>query len=167
MKSGYVTHTERAPSCAGCVYQTDAARCCARCHTINCSRQCQKAHWTSGGHKKAYKGIARARRDTDLEVQTRALARVAHMSGGAPDDEHCLICLDRGDAADPLLRGCACRGSCGWTHVTCLIIKTAEVMMTLAPWVSCSTCKQEFTGLVQLRLVIALWAKYAPMVETN
>ena len=37
---------------------------------------------------------------------------------------------------------------------------------TSTPWVFCSTCKQRFTGLVQLRLAIALWAKYA-RVETN
>ena len=43
------------------------------------------------------------------------------MSGGAPGDARCLLCLDGGDAADPLVQGCACRGSFGWTHVTCLI----------------------------------------------
>ena len=52
--------------------------------------------WTSGGHKKVCEGIARARRDTNLEAQSRALARVSHMSGGAPDDARCIFCLDRG-----------------------------------------------------------------------
>ena len=31
----------------------------------------------------------------------------------------------------------------------------------------CSTCKHQFTDLVKLRLVVALWAKYAPAEETN
>ena len=95
------------------------------------------------------------------------------MSGGAPDDAHCLTCLDRGDAADPLLRGCACRGSSGWTHATCLV-KSAEAAREPPPgeptfnaWHFCPTCKQEFTGLVQLRLAIALWAKHARVVETD
>ena len=34
-------------------------------------------------------------------------------------------------------------------------------------WVSCATCKQRFTGLVELRPAIALWAKYARAVETD
>ena len=94
-------------SCAGCTEQTDANLSCARCRTPYCSRECQKAHWGAGGHKKACAGIARARRDTDLEVQSRALARVAQMSGGAPNNAYCLFCLDAGDAAEPLARGCA------------------------------------------------------------
>ena len=40
-------------------------------------------------------GIARARRDMNLEVQSRALACVARRSGGAPDDARCRLCLDR------------------------------------------------------------------------
>ena len=108
-------------SCASCAEQVDETLCCARCHTLYCSRQCQKVHWASGGHKKDCKGIARAYRDTNLEAQSRALARVSHMSGGAPGDARCLFCLDEGDATKPLMRGCACRGSFGWAHVTCLV----------------------------------------------
>ena len=161
-------------TCAGCAEQTAAKFRCARCHTPHyCSRPCQVAHWTSGGHKKCCAGLARARRDTNLEVQSRALARVAHMSGGAPDDAHCLTCLDRGDAADPLVRGCACRGSSGWSHVGCMV-ETAEATREPSPpgpffaaWIYCPTCKQPFTGLVQLRLAIALWLKYARALEVD
>ena len=160
-------------SCASCAERTGATLWCARCRTDYCSRVCQKAHWTSGGHKKDCKVIARARRDTNPEVQSRALARASCMSGGAPHDARCMFCLDWGDAKDPLARGCACRGSFGWTHVTCLV-KPAETARAPPPgepyftaWVSCSTCKQEFTGLVKLRLAIALWAKYARAVEPN
>ena len=84
-------------SCASCAVQTDANLSCARCRTDYCSPECQVAHWASGVHRKECKGLARARRDTDLEVQSRALARVSQMSGGAPDDAHCLFCLDGGD----------------------------------------------------------------------
>ena len=41
----------------------------------------------------------RARRDTDLKVQSRVLGYVSRMSGGAPDDARCLFCLGGGDAA--------------------------------------------------------------------
>ena len=40
-------------------------------------------------------------------------------------------------------------------------------MPYFTPCVFCATCKQSFTGLVQLRLVIALWEKYARAVETD
>ena len=160
-------------SCASCAEQTDATLCCGRCHTLYCSRPCQKTHWKLGGHKKACAGIARARRDTKLEAQSRALAHVSCMSGGAPDDARCLFCLDGGDATEPLLRGCACRGSFGWTHALCLV-KMAEATRAPPPgeprfaaWISCSTCEQGFTGQVLLRLAIALWAKHAHLVETN
>ena len=160
-------------SCASCAEQTDGRLCCARCHTLYCSRACQKAHWSLGGHKKACVGLARAHRDTDPEVQSRALARVVHMSGGAPGDARCLFCLDGGDAEDPLMRGCACRGTFGWSHATCLV-KMAEAAQEPPPpsppfvaWAFCSNCKQRFTGLVQLRLAIVLWAKHARAVETD
>ena len=115
--------SDRPPSalrpCASCTEQTEVS-----------SRACQKAHWASVGYKNACKGVARARRDTKIKVQSRALARVAHMSGGASDDAHCLTCLDGADVADPLLRGGACRGSPEWTHVLCLIrmAETAQVI---------------------------------------
>ena len=156
---GAVIAMPRAPalfvlrSCARYADQTDANMHCARCHTDYCSRPCQKAHWASG-HKKACAGLARARRDTDLAVQSRARARVAHMSGGAPDDTRCLFCLDGDDATDPLLRGCACRGLFGWTNVGCLV-KSAKATRAPRPgqphfaaWISCATYKQDFTGLV-------------------
>ena len=160
-------------SCASCAELTEAKLCCARCRTDYCSPECQAAHWASGRHKKYCKGIARARRDTNLEVQSRALARVAHMSGGAPAGARCMFCLDWSGAADQLRRGCACRGSAGWTHVSCLVKCAKAARAPLPPvtyfaaWVSCSTCKQWFTGQVQLRLTIALWAKHARAVDTN
>ena len=127
----------RAPSrvlrfCWGCAEQADANLSCTRCHTDYCSRESQKPDWTSGGHKKACKEITRARRDTNIEAQSRALSRVAHMSGGAPDDARCLFCLDGGGAEDPLLRGGPCRGSFGWSHAGCLV-KMAEAARAPPP----------------------------------
>ena len=87
-------------SCAGCAEQTSRS-CAARAATLYyCSRPCQVAHWTSGGHNTVCVGLAQARCDANLEVQSRALAHVAHMSGSAPDDVRCLFCLDGGGATD-------------------------------------------------------------------
>ena len=144
--------------CADCAEQTDANLRCTGCHTC---------YWALGGHKKDCKGFARARGDTNLGAQSRALARVSHMSGGAPGGALCLFCLDGGDATNLLSRGCAFRGSSGWAHATCLVqsVGGARVPAPLVPhfavWIFCSTCKQHLTGLVELRLAIALWAKHA------
>ena len=53
------------------------------------------------------------------------------------------------------------------------LIRMAEAARALPPpappYASrafCSACKERFTGQVQLRLAIALWAKYAHLAET-
>ena len=59
------------PSYASYAEQTDANLRCARCHTIYCSRPCQAVHWTSGGHNKVCKGLARARREHESSRYSR------------------------------------------------------------------------------------------------
>ena len=56
------------------------------------------AHWASGRKNAcaACAGLVRVRRDTNLEAHSRALACATRASGGAPDDAHYLMCLDRG-----------------------------------------------------------------------
>ena len=96
--------------CAGCAEQTTVNLHCVRCHTPRyCSRSCQVTHWSPGRHKKACTGLARARLDTNLEVQSRALAHVAHMGGGTSVDLCCLFFIGGGGATDQHLRGCAYR----------------------------------------------------------
>ena len=156
--------------CVSCAEQTGVNLYCAKCHTLYCSQACQKAHWTPGGHKEACTGLARARRDTNPGVQSRALACVSNMNGGAPGDARCLFRLGGGDAAEPLTRSCACWGSFVWSHTPCLV-KFAEAArppspreLVFVPWTSCSTCKQRFTDLVPMWLATALWAKHAHFV---
>ena len=162
-------------SCAGCADETDATLCCARCHTIYCSRPCQKARGLGPG--RAQEGLrgarARARRDMDLEVQSRALARVSHMSGGGAGRRALSVLPRRRRHRRSAPAGVPCRGSSGWTHIGCLV-KSAEAARAppppapyFAPWLSCSTCKQQFTGQVLMRLAIALWVKHAYAVETD
>ena len=158
---------------ASCAEQIEAKLCCARCRTDYCSPECPATHWVPGGHKKACERLARARRATDLDARSSALARAAHMSGSAPDDAYCLMCLGGGDTEGPLMRGCACRGSTGWTHAGCLVTSAEAARAPPPPEPhfaacdSCSTCEQWFTGLVQLRHVVALWVKHAHGAEAN
>ena len=67
----------------------------------------------------------------------------------------CHVCLE-GDAAagggggQQLMHGgCGCRGSAGFAHMRCLV-EAAE--HNPDSWTDCQTCKNEYTGAVELRL---------------
>jgi hypothetical protein len=83
----------------------------------------------------------------------------------------CWICLhgggegdgDGGDDAggeEQLLRSCACRGSSGFVHLSCLITlarsKSTPHERALS-WRTCPTCKQGYTGGLGLRMSRAWW----------
>ena len=65
------------------------------------------------------------------------------------------------DDGAPIQSGCACRGDAGLAHVACRVM-AAE---TQAPeqrgraWDECPTCKERFTGAMQLGLAEARWTK--------
>jgi hypothetical protein len=77
------------------------------------------------------------------------------MSEGSPADATCYVCLEGKDAGE-LIRGCACRGSAGFGHLVCLV-ESAKADASFHRWRTCSTCKQYFTGDVQLGLAEAHW----------
>lgn len=58
----------------------------------------------------------------------------------------CFICLC---ADEDLLRGCACRGGAGFAHLACLV---AAAQANAETWTRCPTCKQDWTGAVELGL---------------
>ena len=65
----------------------------------------------------------------------------------------CFICLQPGGrraAGRELLRGgCACRGTSGFVHTSCAV---TAARIQAETWVVCPTCKQFWTGDLQLRL---------------
>ena len=68
----------------------------------------------------------------------------------------CWICHEGASAAAPLLStGCACRGSAGLAHLTCLVTAANH---DVTVWNVCPTCKQEFTGELDVQLAKARWA---------
>ena len=88
------------------------------------------------------------------------LAKRARADAAAGDEDACcVICLD--SSPPPIQSGCACRGDAGLAHVACRV-KAAE---SQAPekkgcvWWECQTCKQAFTGAMQLGLAEAHWTK--------
>ena len=79
------------------------------------------------------------------------------------DARECWVCLELADtggaAAAPT--GCACRGSAGRAHLSCLIAaarhKTDRHNRHTA-WGWCPTCKQSYTGPMRVGLARARWA---------
>ena len=78
-----------------------------------------------------------------------------------PDDRaSCIICLD--SSPSPIQSGCACRGDGGLAHVDCLVNAAASQQAQRGgdAWSRCQTCKQEFTGAMQMGLAEA-WSRVA------
>ena len=85
------------------------------------------------------------------------------------DDEvsRCIICLD----SDPLpvQLGCACRSDAGLAHVNC-IIETAIAQQAhrgREVWWTCQTCRQNFTGGMQVGLAKAWWSLACDQAEES
>ena len=75
--------------------------------------------------------------------------------GARADASCCPICLE--SEGELLQRGCCCRGDSGVVHLTCMV-QAATYAATYQGWWYCGTCKQRFTGAVQVGLARAWWA---------
>ncbi|KAJ8600421.1 hypothetical protein CTAYLR_001471 [Chrysophaeum taylorii] len=87
-----------------------------------------------------------------------AIERVlARLDQNVPSDATCFICLEGGR----LLRGCACRGTAGCVHVDCLAELAQRDKDAAAPsrWTHCITCRQGYTGALQLEMARRLWRR--------
>ena len=71
-------------------------------------------------------------------------------TGGAS----CYICLEGASNGELLRGGCACRSGSGWVHAECAV-KAAQA--NEAVWHVCPTCKQGWTGNLQLQLCRERW----------
>jgi tetratricopeptide (TPR) repeat protein len=79
----------------------------------------------------------------------------------------CWICYERAFVAEagahsagPLLRACACRGpDASFSHLPCLVKYAGanRAASDAKSWYECPTCKQEYTGELQLGLARARW----------
>ena len=89
------------------------------------------------------------------------------MQVSGDDPPACWICYERAFVAEagahsagPLLRACACRGpNASFSHLPCLV-KYAGANDTASggkSWRHCPTCKQDYTGELQLGLARARW----------
>ena len=69
----------------------------------------------------------------------------------AADGGACIICLDT--SPPPIQSGCACRGDSGLAHIACLVRAAAsQAQRGSDAWQMCQTCKQYYTGAMQMGL---------------
>ena len=95
----------------------------------------------------------------------------------------CFICTQalHWKTKEGLVRGCSCRGTAGFAHVSCLA-EQAKILVAEAEennldnkalnekwdrWHTCSLCKQKYHGVVSCALGWACWKTYLARPETD
>ena len=74
---------------------------------------------------------------------------------------HCSICLDNDGPPLPIQGGCGCRAETGCAHVACRVQAAEHQGLGFHEvWFTCTTCKQQCTGAMQLELAEALWEQH-------
>ena len=163
-------------TCAFCAapIQTFKTMDCEQCETRYCDAHCQRRHWRSG-HEKDCPKIARAGGAEQFYAKRRcAIAHAMAVRSCEADTagEICYICRTDG-TKDGLVRGCACRGSLGAAHLSCLT-RQAVLANEYDPshtgpwdgaaqwsrWHTCRLCEQNYHGIVSCALAWRCWATY-------
>ena len=103
---------------------------------------------------------------------SEAVAVAVEKCAGDTAGRTCYIC--REDSTGTLVRGCACRGTAGIAHVSCLA-EQAKILVAEAlennldlkvknerwnRWHTCSLCEQDYHGAVRCALGWACWKTY-------
>ena len=159
---------------------------CGRCSTRYCGAECQVQHWQEGGHDNLCKKIKKAGGAEQYNANTKYTEAVAVAAEACADDtegQTCFICTQalHWKTKEGLVRGCACRGTAGFAHVSCLA-EQAKILFEeavennwgekvvnerWARWYSCSLCEQRYHGDVKCALGWACWKTYAGRPETD
>ena len=97
-----------------------------------------------------------------------------------PADATCFICQvgaagdEYGKPPEGLVRGCACRGSMGVAHVSCLVrqarLRSEDSIGqegSMDVWDVCLLCKQQYHGAVCLALGWACWKEFEPRPQQD
>ncbi|MCP4244908.1 MAG: hypothetical protein GY772_30570, partial [bacterium] len=172
--------------CAACAAKLahDAPRC-VRCKTRYCDATCQHDHWRRG-HKQICKKIHRGGNAEQYNADKKYKEAVAVAVEACADDtkgQTCYICTQalHWKTKEGLVRGCACRGTAGFAHVSCLaeqakiLVAEAEennwdddrFMPRWRQWYTCSLCEQQYHGVVRCALGWACWKTYVGRPETD
>ena len=159
---------------------------CGRCSTRYCGAECQKQHWEQGGHDKLCKQIKKAGGAEQYNANTKYTEAVAVAAEECAEDtkgQTCYICTQAlpWKTKEGLVRMCACRGTAGFAHVSCLmeqarILYDEALENNLGPealdvrfmrWYTCSLCEQQYHGVVSCALGWACWKTYVGRPETD
>ncbi len=167
--------------CAACAAPLgfSSGKKCGRCQTRYCGPACQEQHWKEGGHDQLCKKIKKAGGAEQYNANEKYAEAVAVAAEACADDtkgQTCYICTQalHWKTKEGLVRGCACRGTAGFAHVSCLAeqakILFAEVEGTNLGlkvinerwfrWATCSLCEQRYHGVVWCALGWACWKTY-------
>ncbi|CAH0372183.1 unnamed protein product [Pelagomonas calceolata] len=159
---------------------------CGRCSTRYCGPECQVQHWKEGGHDTLCKKIKKAGGAEQYNANEKYTEAVFHAAAACAEDtkgQTCFICTQalHWKTKEGLVRGCACRGTAGFAHVSCLaeqakiLFAEAEennldddvIYERFSKWYACSLCEQEYHGVVRCALGWACWKTYLGRPEED
>ena len=113
--------------CASCAAELGltSGKKCGRCSTRYCGPACQKKHWEEGGHDQLCRKIKKAGGAEQYNANKKYSEAVSVAAEACADDtkgQTCYICTQalHWKTKEGLVRGCACRGTAGFAHVSCL-----------------------------------------------
>ena len=173
-------------SCAACAAPLPhLAKQCSRCKTRYCGPACQAQHWEEGGHAKLCKNIRKgggAEQYYAKNKYSEAIAVAVEKCAADTNGQTCYICTEvaHWKTQESLVRGCACRGTAGFAHVSCLA-EQAKILVAEAEednlsnkmnerfnrWHTCGLCKQGYHGVVSCALGWACWKTYVGRPEED
>ena len=159
---------------------------CGRCRTRYCGAECQVQHWKEGGHDQLCKKIKKAGGAEQYNANKKYAEAVAVAVEKCADDtkgQTCYICTQalHWKTKEGLVRMCACRGTAGFAHVSCLA-EQAKILFDEAEennldnkvknerwhrWTTCSLCEQDYHGVVRCALGWACWKTYVGRPERD
>ena len=173
--------------CAVCATELGTGgKRCGRCSTRYCGPACQKQHWDAGGHDKLCKKIKKQGGAEQYNANKKCSEAVAIAVDKCADDtkgQTCYICTQalHWKTKEGLVRMCACRGTAGFAHVSCLA-EQAKLLFAEAEenkldvdvlserwkrWHTCSLCEQQYHSVVRCALGWACWKTFVGRPEMD
>ena len=173
-------------NCAACAAPLHTpAKQCSRCKTRYCGPACQEQHWNAGGHKDVCKLIKKGGGAEQYNADKKYKEAVAEAVEECAEDtkgQTCYICTEavHWKTKEGLVRMCACRGTTGFAHVSCLAEQAkilcddveenrtgTAIAERWRQWGFCNLCKQRHHGVVEHALGWACWKTYVDRHEND
>ena len=186
--SDCIIHKMILTQCAVCATDLGltSGKKCGRCNTRYCGPECQVQHWKEGGHDQLCKKIKKAGGAEQYNANKKYTEAVTIAATACAEDtkgQTCYICTQalHWKTKEGLVRGCSCRGTAGFAHVSCLA-EEAKILLAEAEennlglkalnercrrWAICGLCEQDYHGVVACALGWACWKAYVGRPEVD